>query len=67
MEVAEIRKPWIDALFREIKVIKSVSYLRLEFNINLIPQGLSFCMHKNTFLNVNSHKLTFLYVKSQPL
>ena len=65
MEDAKIRKPWIDALFRGAKVINLVSYLRLEFNIDLIHQGVSFCMHKDTFSNVNSHKQTFLFVKSQ--
>ena len=67
MEDAKIRKPWIDALFLGGKVIKLVPYLRLEFNIDFIHQGVSFCMHKDTFLNVNSHRHAFLYAKSQQL
>ena len=59
MEDGKIRKPWIDALFLGRKVIKLVSYLRLECNIDLIYQGMSFYMHKDTSLNVNSHKHTF--------
>ena len=59
MEDAKNRKPWIDAPFRETKLIKLVSYLRLEFNIDFIHQRGFFCMHKDTFLNLNSHKHTF--------
>ena len=52
MKDAKIQNPWIDTLFREAKVVKLVSYLRLEFNIDFIHQAVSFCMHKDTFLNV---------------
>ena len=48
MENANIQKPQIDALFGGAKVIKLVCSLRLEFNIGLIHQGVSFCMHKDT-------------------
>ena len=36
MKEATIQKPWIDTLFRGTKVVKLVSYLRLEFNIDFI-------------------------------
>ena len=50
MEDPKIGKPWIDTLFPETKNINLVSYLRLEFNIDFLHHGMSFCMHKNTFL-----------------
>ena len=56
MENANIQKPWIDTLFRGIKVIKLVSYLRLELNIDFKLQGLSVCMLKDT-LRVKSQQL----------
>ena len=49
MEDVKIRKPRTDALFRRTKITNLVSYLRLEFNIGLIHQGMSFCMHKHFF------------------
>ena len=52
MEDAKIQKPRIDALFCETKVIKLVSYLRLEFNIDFIHQGMFFVCTKILFLNV---------------
>ena len=39
-----------DTLFRGTKVAKLLFYLRLEFNIDFIYQGVSFCMLKDTFL-----------------
>ena len=48
MEDAVIQKPWVDTLFRGTKVIKLAPYLRLEFNIDFIHQGVSFCMHKDS-------------------
>ena len=56
MQDAKIRKPRTDALFRGIKVIKFLSYLRLEFNIDFIHQGMYaqryFSKHKDTFLKM---------------
>ena len=49
MEKANIQKPSIDTLFRGLKVIKLVSYLKLEFNIDPKHQGVSFCMLKKLF------------------
>ena len=57
MEDATIQKPWIDTLFRDTKVAKLVSYLRLEFNIDFKHQGVSFSMLKYTFLNLKSQQL----------
>ena len=58
MKVATIRKPWIDnTLFRGTKVANLVSYLRLEFNIDLVNQGVFFCMLKDAVLNVKSQQL----------
>ena len=58
MEDAKIYKPWIDTLLRNNrKVVKLVSYLRFEFNIDFIHQGVSLCMLKDTFLNVKSQQL----------
>ena len=51
MEDAKIQKPRIDTLFRSTKVIKLVSYLRFEFNIDFTHRGVSLCMLKGTFLN----------------
>ena len=51
MEDAKIQKPRIDTLFRSAKVIKLVSYLRFEFNIDFTHRGVSLCMLKGTFLN----------------
>ena len=50
-------KELIDALLCGIKVVKLVSYLRLEFNTDFIHQGASLCMHKDTLLNVKSQQL----------
>ena len=47
MKIAAIQKPWIYTLFRGTKVVNLVSYLRLEFNIDFIKQGVSFCMLKD--------------------
>ena len=57
MEDAKIQKPRIDTLFRSTKVIKLVSYLRFEFNIDFTHRGVSLCMLKGTFLNVKSQQL----------
>ena len=54
MEGAKIKKPCIDTLFT--KVVKLVSYLRFEFNIDFIHQGVSLCMLEDTFLNVKSQQ-----------
>ena len=51
MEDAKIQKPRIDTLFRSTKVIKLVSYLRFEFNIDFTHRGVSLCMLKGTFLS----------------
>ena len=61
MKVATIQKSWIDnTLFRFTKVANLVYYLRLEFNIDFISQGVSFCMLKvgnfETILSVNVTK-----------
>ena len=42
--------PCIKTLFRATKVKEVLSYIRLEFNINFILRGMSFCMRKDTFL-----------------
>ena len=52
MEDATIQKLWIDTLFRGTKFVKLMSYIRLEFNIDFIYQGVSCCMLNDTFLNV---------------
>ena len=52
MEEATIQKPWIDTLFRSTKVVKLKSYQRMEFNIDFIHQRVSFCMLKDSFLDV---------------
>ena len=58
MEDATIQKPWIDTLFRDTKVAKLVSYLRLKLNIDFKHQGVSFSMLKYTFfLNLKSQQL----------
>ena len=57
MKVATIQKPWIDTLFRDTKVVSLVSYLRLEFSIDFINQGVPFFMLKDTSLNVKSQQL----------
>ena len=57
MEGATIQKLWINAPFRGTKVIKLMSYIRLEFNIDFIHQGVSYCMLNDTFLNVKSQQL----------
>ena len=49
MEDATIQKLWIDTLFRDTKVVKWMSYVRLEFNIDFINQGVSCCMLNDTF------------------
>ena len=54
---AKIQKTRIDTLLRSTKVAKLVSYLRFEFKIDFIHQGLSLCMLKNTFLNEKSQQL----------
>ena len=57
MEDATIQKPWIDTLFRGTRKVKLMSYIRLEFNIDFIHQGVSYCMLNDTFLNVKSQQL----------
>ena len=57
MKVATIQKPGMDTLFRGTGAVNLVSYLRLEFFIDFINQGVSFCMPKDTFLNVKSQQL----------
>ena len=57
MEDAKIQKLWIDTLFRSTKVVKLVSYLRSECNIDFIHQGVPLYMVKDTFLNVKSQQL----------
>ena len=54
---AKIQKTRIDTLLRSTKVAKLVSYLRFEFKIDFIYQGVSLCMLKNTFLNEKSQQL----------
>ena len=54
---AKIQKTRIDTLLRSTKVAKLVSYLRFEFKIDFIHQGVSLCMLKNTFLNEKSQQL----------
>ena len=54
---AKIQKTRIDTLLRSTKVAKLVSYLRFEFEIDFIHQGVSLCMLKNTFLNEKSQQL----------
>ena len=57
MDAAKTQKPRIDTLFHSTKVVKLVSYLSFEFNIDFIHRGVSLCMLKDTFLNVKSQKL----------
>ena len=57
MDDAKIQKPRIDTLFRSTKVVKLVSYLSFEFNIDFIHRGVSLRMLKDTFLNVKSQQL----------
>ena len=57
MEDPKIQKLRIDTLFRSTKVVKLVSYLRSQFNIDLIHRGVSHCMLKDTFLIVKSQQL----------
>ena len=52
MNDAKIQKPRIDTLFRSTKVVKLISCLSFEFNIDFIHRGVSLCMLKDTFLNV---------------
>ena len=54
MKNAKIQKPWLETLFGGAKVVQLVSYLRLEVHIDFKPQGVSFCMHKDTDLNGKS-------------
>ena len=49
MENATIQKRCIDTLFRGTKVVKLMSYVRLEFNIDFIYQGVSSCMLNDIF------------------
>ena len=57
IEDAKIQKPGIDTLLRNTKVVKLVSYLRFEFNIDFIHHKVSLCMLKNIFFNVRSQQL----------
>ena len=57
MDDAKIQKPRIDTLFRCTKIVKLVSYLRFEFNIDFVNRGVSLCVLKDTFLNVKSQQL----------
>ena len=49
MEDAKIKKLWIDTLFGGTKVVKLMSYVRLEFSIDCIHQGVSCCILNDTF------------------
>ena len=57
MEEAAIQQLWIDTLFLGTKVVKLISYVRLEFNIDFIHQGVSSFMLYDTFLSVESQQL----------
>ena len=57
MKDATIQKLCINTLFRGTKVVKLMSYVRLEFNIDFIHQGVSCCMLNDTLLNVKSQQL----------
>ena len=57
MEDATIQKLWIDTLFCGTKVVKLISYVRPEFNIHFIHQGVSCCMSNDTFSNVQLQQL----------
>ena len=54
MEDATIQKLLIDTLFRGTKVVKLMSYVRLEFSIDFMHQGVSCCLPNDTFSNVKS-------------
>ena len=58
MEDATIQKLWIDTLFHGTKVVKSMSYIRLEFNIDFKHQGVSWYM-LNEMWNHNNYKIKF--------
>ena len=57
MEDTKIQNPRIDTFLRGTKVAKLLSYLRFEFKIDFIHQGVSLCMLKNYFLNEKSQQL----------
>ena len=57
MENVKIQKPRINTDFRSIKVVKLVSHLRFEFNIDFLHRGVSLCMLKDSFLNVKFRQL----------
>ena len=57
MKDATIQKLCINTLFRGTKVVKLMSYVRLEFNIDFIHQGVSCCMLNDIFLNAKSQQL----------
>ena len=57
MEEAAIQQLWIDTLFLGSKVVKLISYVRLEFNIDFIHQWVSSFMLYDTFLSVESQQL----------
>ena len=43
---AAIQKQWINTLFRGTKIVKLMSYVRLEFNNDFIHEGVSMSMSK---------------------
>ena len=49
MEDPKIQKLRIDTLFRSTKVVKLVSYLRSQFNIDLIHRGVSLYAQRHFF------------------
>ena len=51
MEDATSQKLWINTLFRRTKVVRLISYVRLELNIDFILQRVS-CMLYDTRENV---------------
>ena len=57
MEKATIQKLCIDTFFCGTTVVKLIYYLRFEFTIDFINQGLSCRMLSNTFLDAKSQQL----------
>ena len=58
MEDATIQKLWIDTLFHGTKIVKLMSYIRLEFNTDFKHQGMSWYM-LNEIWNHNNYKRKF--------
>ena len=44
MEDTKTQKPRIDTFFRGAKIVQLVSYLRFEFNIDFMYEGVSLCV-----------------------